>query len=153
PLTITSTTFPVSASVPGCCSHTVVGAYSLSPDGLVATFTPAEILTPNSSHSVQVNTGAKDRAGNPLFNTFSSSFTTEESLDKTAPSVVSVSVVPGFSGLGINGRVCVKFSETIDPTTINAQTVVLSAGAVPIEIERNLSLMNQVLCVKPANLF
>jgi hypothetical protein len=161
PITLNATTFPVRFLVcppsSGCFFQDVVGAYSLSPDGLTATLMPAEPLVPNSSHQVRVTTGARDLAGNPLLppsgSEFSSAFTTEASLDTEPPRVTRVSPAPGFSGLAVNGRVCVKFSEDVDPTTITAQGVVLTAGGVPVEADLSFSLMNRVVCVRPANLF
>src|SRR5207244_7726689 len=52
------------------------GAYSLSADGRVATFTPAAPLVPNAAHYVTVGTEVRDVAGNPLLEGAAWSFTT-----------------------------------------------------------------------------
>ncbi|GEM_PF-2683314 len=91
-------------------------------------FTPTTNLSPNTVYSVTVGTGARDLAGNTMLNAYSWSFTTGTSSDNTAP-VVTASTPMG-TGVWINSRISVTFSELMDMTTINSGTFTISP-AVP----------------------
>jgi hypothetical protein len=86
PATITTTTFTLSG--PG---GSVTGTVALDSTGKVATFTPpAASLTPNTTFTATITTGAADTFGNHLAANFTWSFTT------SAPCVV----LPPPAGLG-----------------------------------------------------
>ena len=55
------------------------------------------------------------------------SFTTAAPQDATPPTVTSVSPLSGAIAVSVNTAVTVAFSEAINPTTINASTVLLEA--------------------------
>ncbi|MDQ3836290.1 MAG: Ig-like domain-containing protein [Thermoproteota archaeon] len=57
----------------------IKGALSLSPDGKTAIFDPDQDLSPNTKYIAEINTGAKDLAGNALVSTKRWSFSTTTS--------------------------------------------------------------------------
>src|SRR5207247_2374154 len=52
--------------------------------------------------------------------------------DISAPQVVSISPSDGVVGVLLNSLVRVEFSEPMAPSSINATTFLLQAGAVPV---------------------
>jgi Big-like domain-containing protein len=57
-------------------SSLIKGALSLSPDGRTAIFDPEQDFSPNTKYTAEINTGAKDLAGNELVSDKRWSFTT-----------------------------------------------------------------------------
>jgi hypothetical protein len=96
--------------------------------GTTATFMPSGGFTVNTSYTATVNTNAKDVAGNAMSSSFVSHFRTGSSdvVDATAPSVSSVDPTDGSTGVALNKRIAATFSEVMDPTTVNAQTLTVS---------------------------
>jgi hypothetical protein len=98
PGTINSSSFVVHDSQ----SQTVAGAYSLSADGLTATFVPSAPFAANQQYSVSAVNGAiTDLAGNRLSTSItgvfgSFSFTTSATSNTSAPQVAVVS--PDYVG-------------------------------------------------------
>jgi hypothetical protein len=102
----------------------LTGAVVVAPSGRSATFTPSKPLAPWGIHYVYVS--FTDLAGNPGY--FSSSFTTADATDTTAPTVVSVSPANGTTGAPVNTRVVVRVSEPIAATTVGLTAVSVAAG-------------------------
>jgi hypothetical protein len=102
-----------------------------------ATLTPSGALLGNTGYTVTVTTGATDAAGNPLGAAFTSSFTTLNP-DTTRPTVLSVLPLNNATSVAVNSTVQVKFSEAMDPATINGTTVTLRvtspSAAVPATV-------------------
>ncbi len=65
---------------------------TLSPDGLVATLTPASLLSDEATYTVSVSTQVTDRVGHRLASEFRSTFSTP---DNTPPVVTSVTPADG----------------------------------------------------------
>jgi Ice-binding-like/Bacterial Ig-like domain len=87
PATITTTTFTLAG--PGGAK--VTGTVSLDSTGMIATFTPpAASLTPSTTYTATITTGAQDQFGNSLAANFVWTFTTS----------VTCVVLPPPSGLG-----------------------------------------------------
>src|SRR6185295_17461440 len=88
PTTVTTSTFSVTSG------STITGTRTLSaaPRGAntVVTFTPSAALATNTSYSVSITTGIQSATGNPLLQSFSSSFTTGSAVDNTSPQVVGL---------------------------------------------------------------
>jgi hypothetical protein len=82
----------------------VPGAWSLSADGLTASFTPSVPLNAGQTYTVRANTGAQDLAGNALVALRSNTFTVEN----TPPTVVSVGAFTGA-----DQTIDVTFSEDV----------------------------------------
>src|SRR5205814_7854455 len=93
-----------------------------------ATFTPSSQLAFSTSYTLSVTTGVRDLAGNAMASPFGASFTTIPNPDTTRPTVISF-VALGQTGPPLENRsiTSVTFSEPMNPSTINASTVTLSA--------------------------
>lgn len=161
PLTIHSGTF----SVGGAPFSTLgmPGTITIAPDLLSATFTPAQLLLPNTSYGVNVASNAnaaaiQDLAGNvllpPTAPVIVGGFTTGSGpADTTPPHVTLVSPVAGATAVPTNGQVLIKFSEPLAGPSVNPQTVTVTAGGVPITGTMSLEQNNTVIRWKVANLF
>jgi len=101
------------------------GNYAVN--GAVVTFTPLSPLPGNATVQVAVNNGVVDLAGN-VSNFFSSSFTTAAVADTTPPQVVAVTPTNGATGIGRNVTVVLTFSKSLNPNTVNANTIGLLAN-------------------------
>jgi len=101
--------------------------------GVTATLTPGSALTPDTSYSVMVTTGAKDLSSNALDSDYEWSFTTGAALDTTPPSVLSTIPVDGALNVAANRSISVTFSEAMAPTTLTTDTFSVSGpGAAPV---------------------
>jgi len=149
PLTVDEGTFYL--TYPGLEYGTKVlkGRVRLSEDGKVATLTPERPLLPNTDYRVYVTRGITDIAGNPLYEKYNGTFRTGETLrDDTAPGVLNVSPETGTTGVALNAEVVLEFTEVVAGTTISGQTVVVSAGGVPVPGETSLSPTSWVFTAK-----
>jgi len=134
PSTINASTIALRVTSNGVA---IPGSVSYNASTHVATFTPASQLGFSTSYTLSVTTGVQDVAGNAMSSPFSASFTTVPNPDTTRPTVLSF-VQLGATGPLLENRsiVSVTFSEAMNPSTINASTVVLypdvlNAPAVP----------------------
>ncbi len=100
------------------------GAISLIDGGRVIRFVPTSALAATRAHSLQINgvQGADD--GTVSF--YSASFTTGAGADAVAPAVLAISPPDGAVDVGVNAVIRVRFSEAVNPLTINANTIALS---------------------------
>jgi hypothetical protein len=127
PLTITTTSFTVT----GPESTPVIGTVTYV--GTTATFTPTSSLATDTTFTATVTTGAEDLAGNALASNFTWTFTTGETTDITAPTVSSTDPLNGATGVARNKKIAAIFSEAMDPLTITAASVTVTApGLVPV---------------------
>ena len=119
PLTINAATFTLVQSVSGISSNGSV-AYS----GTTATFTPPSNLSPNTSYTATITTGAKDPSGNALANNFSWTFSTGT---VTAQPAIALGATSNFAILAAAG-VTNTAGNTL--TRINGDIGVNPAGPV-----------------------
>jgi hypothetical protein len=127
PATINTATFTLSG--PGATP--VLG--TLTSVGQTATFTPVGNLLGNTTYTATISTGAKDQQGNALARSFTWTFTT--AADIIPPTVTATTPVNGATGVPINSKVTVTFSEAMAPASIitPATTFTLTGpGAVQI---------------------
>jgi hypothetical protein len=110
-------------------SPTTEIAGSLSVDGNNVTFTPFAPLPGNKGISVQVN-GVTDLAGNATG--FAVAFTTGPAGDVTAPQLLSVSPADQSVGVPVGAPIVLLFSETLDPTVVNANLRLFVNGNVVV---------------------
>lgn len=146
PGTVTSSSFTVNDSTAG---QTVAGTYSISADGLTATFVPNALLTAN--HTISVNTGnagIKNLAGNLISagGLSSFNFSTGTTSNTTAPQVVGISPPSGMTGVPINAQIAIQFNEPVDALTINQVTLAASGN---VNVTRTLMNGNQLLILAP----
>ncbi|MGD8747439.1 MAG: Ig-like domain-containing protein, partial [Balneolaceae bacterium] len=90
--------------------------------GNTASFVPSADLDFNSEYSAIITNGVQDLAGNQLENNYSWSFTTGKEPDDTAPRLTSTDPADNETNVAVNTNISATFSESMDPSTINATT-------------------------------
>jgi len=127
PLTLNMGTFTLMQGVTA-----VPGAVTYASIGTTASFKPDANLTPGTTYTATVTTGAKDAAGKALAANFVWSFTTSAAADTTAPTVVSTIPVNSATGVAINTKITATFSEAMAPLTLTMSTFTLMQGATTV---------------------
>ena len=125
PLTITTSTFTLKQG-----TTNIAGAITYT--GRIATFTPTSNLLPSRVYTATISVGVKDLAGNALANSYSLSFTTGAVLDVTLPTVTSTDPLNNATGVVLNHKVLITFSEAMNPLTITALTFTLKQGTTAV---------------------
>jgi hypothetical protein len=95
--------------------------------GNAMTFAPDSPLSASTIYTLTITNGAEDLAGNPLAGTFVTAFTTGNSLDTTAPTVLSTDPVNLQTNVAINKTIVATFDKSIDPLTLTSTTFTLKA--------------------------
>ncbi len=121
PSTINSNTFTLMQG-----AAPVMGTVTFNGDR-TAVFTPSASLSPNTTYTATITTGATCLGGNTLAQNFVWSFTTGPA-QTTVPMVISTVPASGSSGLPINSSITATFSEAVNPMTINNSTFILMQG-------------------------
>lgn len=156
PLTMTSNNVQLTQVSSSGSSLVVQGTLAVSSDLRSVTFTPAQRLIPNGTHTLTLSAGLTDLAGNPLLplppNSVSGFITGVDATDPTPLTVVSMSPVDTDTGVPINAPVVLKFSKSVAPTTFNGATLVVTGGSGPILGTFIFEQNNQLVRWKPANL-
>jgi methionine-rich copper-binding protein CopC len=122
---------PVFATLPaGAGTFQLAGQYSVDSTGTVITFAVTGAFPANATITwyTNYNSTIRDMAG-LLLPSQVAQFTTANVPDTTAPSVQSVTPSNGATGVGQYATVTLTFSESVNPNTINGNTVVLFGGA------------------------
>ncbi len=122
----------------------VTGTYSGS--GNAVTFTPLTQYPGNTLMSMAV-CNLMDEAGNTDCQSFS--FTTASTLDQTPPTV-SITPANGATNIGLNTQIVLTFSKSINPTTVNPNTVNLFSGDVALNFGYTISRDNRTVVLNPA---
>ncbi|HEY0759366.1 MAG TPA: Ig-like domain-containing protein [Acidisarcina sp.] len=104
--TLTTTTFTISSP-----AGPVAGAVTCS--GATALFTPAALLTPNTTYTATVTTGAHNLAGNGLAAPYVWTFTTG-----AQPAVISTTPANGATGVPTDQVISATFSELMNCATL-----------------------------------
>ena len=123
PVSVNSNSVNVQAN-----GNTVAGTYAVN--GAVVTFTPQTPFPAGANVRVYVDYYAyvTDLAGNSGGYDYRSSFTTAATVDKTAPTVLSVVPAKGATGVGQYGQIVVTFSKSMNPSTLNSNNISLLAN-------------------------
>ncbi len=101
--------------------------------GLIANFTPAANLAFNTSYTATITNGVKDLAGNAMAANYAWSFTTGATPDIIAPSIASTDPANNGTGVAINKKIAVTFSEGMDSQTLTNITFTLKGpGQTPV---------------------
>jgi len=109
------------------------GTVTLYADGIVATFTPAMDLAPDTEYTAYIGTGAKDVAGNPVASRFGWSFRTAATPDTTAPTVSFTVPANAATSVAVGGNISATFSEAMDAATISGTSFKLTGpGITPV---------------------
>ena len=106
------------------------GEYAVDTTGTVITFTITGNFPANATIQwyTNYNSAIRDMAGLLLPNQLAT-FTTANVPDTAGPSVLNVTPASGATDVGPYATVTLTFSESVNPQTVNANTVVLFAGA------------------------
>lgn len=106
----------------------VTGTLNYDSNSKTVTFTPAGNLAYETVYTVMITTGVTDTAGNAMVSNYSWSFTTVQAPDTTPPTVVGVSPLDGAVGVAVNNVITATFSESMDASTLNVTSVLVSGG-------------------------
>lgn len=105
-------------------------AGSIGVQGSIATFTPGSPLAPSTTYVTQIKggaTGVKNASGTPLPADVVWHWTTVAVAgDVAPPTVVSTVPVPLAPAVCVGQTISARFSEAIDPATINSATFTLA---------------------------
>jgi hypothetical protein len=104
----------------------------VSPLRDTVTFTPSSPLRPSTTYTATITRGAEDIGGNALAALYTWSFTTGATADTTAPRVLSTRPDPGALNVPLRTRLTARFSEPMDPITINPLSFTLKQGTMLI---------------------
>jgi YD repeat-containing protein len=127
-------------------NQVVAGSYSVS--GTSVTFTPLNPYPANTQMGMGVY-GLTDEAGNPDYQ-YGYTFTTTNTVDHTAPTV-TISPANGTTNVGLNTQIVLTFSKSINPATINAGSVNLLNGDLPINPATSVSRDNRTVVMNYNN--
>jgi hypothetical protein len=140
----------------------IMGAVSFS--GTTATFTPAGNLSPNTTYTANITSGAQDPIGNPLVagpvpNPWM--FTTGIAAPPPAPpKIISTNPANGAVNVPINQKVSATFNKAMNPATITTTTFTLTgpgatavAGAVMYDPASNTAIFAPTVNLAPNTLF
>jgi hypothetical protein len=118
----------------------VSGTVSLSSDQTTLTFVPGSLLATSTVYTVKVS-GFTDQAGNAV-TPFTSTFTTGTSGTPvtTAASVTATSPANGATGVSVSSQIVLTFSEPIDATTVNLNTVPVLAFGLSVQLAGTYSV-------------
>lgn len=126
PLTLT----PDSFKVTGPNGTPIAGTVTYA--GNVATFTPSQPLAPNTPFTVSLSSGIRDLTGNAL-PPKTWSFNTGAAGDTAAPQEVYSNPAMGSTGVAVNGKLAVTFTEAMDPLSLTPLTFLLTGpGTTPV---------------------
>ena len=115
-------------------SGTIVPAtISLRGGGRIVRLTPQALLAANTAYEIMVTTSVADLSGAPLVNALDWTFNTGTATDEVAPHAAAVTPPAGAVNVGINASITVRFSEPINPLTVDGGTLQVTSalGAVP----------------------
>ena len=96
-----------------------------------ATFTPKTDLLPSKPYTVTVKTRAKDMAGNALISKYTFGFTSAAIPvipDLVMPTVVLTTPVNDATGVALDPKVVITFSEPMNQNTITGSTFTIQEG-------------------------
>ena len=108
-----------------------------------ATFTLAAPLAPGI-YSVTLTTGIQDVVGNPLAADYLWNFT----VDRTAPTVVSISPASNATNIPSSASISVTFSEEIDPASLNPYSSFTVTGG-GYQVSGNVTYSNKTATFVP----
>ena len=141
PATVTASTFSVTTGGVPIAGTRALSAGERGPNTVV-TFTPTAPWTASTAITVSITTGVQSAVGSALLAAQSAVFSTGTGADGTAPTVVAVNPAAGATGIFTNQVFTVQFNETLNPATVTAASVALTAGGTPVAVQRILTGTN-----------
>ncbi|MFA4985028.1 MAG: Ig-like domain-containing protein [Candidatus Brocadiia bacterium] len=144
PLTIITTSFlltgPGITPVPGAVTYV----------GVAGTFTPTDLLAPNTLFTATVTTVAEDVAGNALETNHIWTFTTGAAPDTNPPTVLSTTPVDMATEVALDSSITATLSEAMAPLTISTATfLVTGPGTTPVS--GSVTYLNEVATFAPTS--
>lgn len=131
----------------------IVGAVSYNADTQTTKLIPNSDLTPNTVYTATITTAAEDESGATLLKDAAWSFTTAAAKDTEVPTVSSSSPAVGATGVLLNTKVNVTFSEAIDPATLSNTSFKLTKDSDKSVVSGSFRYVNPTTVVfSPANL-
>jgi len=120
---------PVFAALSGVGTFQLAGQYAVDATGTIVTFTVTGAFPANATIQWYTNNNGlvRDMAGLPLPSEFAQ-FTTANTPDVSGPAVQTVTPTDGATGVGPYAVVTLTFSESVNPITVNPETVALFDG-------------------------
>lgn len=144
PATINGASFLLTAGEGGAVAGTV------SYTGVVASYTLAAPLAPNTTYTATITTAVRDLVDNALASNFTWQFTTGALPDTTPPQVNAVDPANASTDVPSNRRIVATFSEAIDPASLDANSFTLTGlGGAPVA--GTASVSGSVLTFTPGN--
>jgi len=95
----------------------VTGAVTFVSATNTLTFTPVSGLAANTTYTGRIRSGVggvEDLAGNALAATYVWTFTTGAAIDATPPTVLSTDPISTATGVALNKKIAVNFSEPMN---------------------------------------
>jgi hypothetical protein len=120
--TIDDTSFTVN----GAGEAAMVGTVSLDVSTNTAIFVPGSNFTASTVYTATITTAVKSTSGKVLASNYVWTFTSGTTADTTVPTVISTRPDDGAINFAINKNISATFSESMDPTTVNASSFTLS---------------------------
>jgi hypothetical protein len=119
----------------------VAGTVTYDAVNQIAAFKSTLVYAVNTTYSATITTGAKDTSGTPLAASFSFSFTTRATTDKSPPDVFAINVAAGATCVPLGQKIAVTFDEQMDSLTINSNTVFIAgvAGSVTYDVVNQIA--------------
>jgi Bacterial Ig-like domain len=125
------------------------GTMTFTADGRTMTYVPSANLVAGRSYSINLNSNARDLAGNGLNNIgvgFSGT-----GVDTTPPQIRAINPGDGLTAVRRNVKIEVLFDEPVDPTSLDSVNVLVSGSPIAID-SRTLSNGNRLLTLTPSAL-
>ena len=99
---------------------------TISAAGQAAVLTPVRPLEPATTYTATLTTAVRDTNGLALPMARAWTFTTGPTPDRTPPAVTQVSPADQAEGVSLTPSLTASFTEVLDPSTVNAQTLLVS---------------------------
>jgi len=109
--------------------QTVNGNFTFQQQQAVAIFTPTLSLAEGKTYTVTLSGAITDLSGNALSNPIATTFNT---VQQAAPVVVDYGPIAGAQQLSVTTPVWARFSEPINPATVNTSSFQLIQGSTPV---------------------
>ncbi|WP_257172797.1 Ig-like domain-containing protein [Colwellia sp. M166] len=125
--TINTTSFTVS-------DGTTVITGTITQEGLMVTFVPAEEMSPATLYTATLTTAITDLAvpANSLASNYVWSFTTAAIIDTTAPTVSSTDPIDSATDIVLDTKISANFSEALDSSSVNTTSFTVKNGTTPV---------------------
>ncbi len=133
----------------------LVGAVSYDAASKTASFKPNRDFTASTLYTATLTTTVKSVAGQAEASNYIWSFTSSSDAagDTTGPTVISTDPLNNATSIIPNRNVTARFSEALDPATVNTTTFTLSVGNVAggASVPGVVSYSNKVATFNPTN--